>query len=57
MQWFSKVIHDKRITDAAMIRASREQWAVLREQMISSKLELPEEMLETDKEAAKRSPL
>ncbi len=57
VQWFGKVIHDKRITDAAMIRASREQWGLLREQMISGNLELPEEMLEADKGAAKRSPL
>lgn len=55
VKWFGRVIHDKRITDAAMIRASREQWAVLREQMISGKMELPEEMVEADKEAAKRS--
>jgi len=57
VKWFGRVIHDKRITDAAMIRASREQWALLREQMISSKLELPDEMIEADKEAAKRSPI
>jgi len=57
VKWFGRVIHDKRITDAAMIRASREQWALLREQMISGQMELPEEMLEADKEAAKRSPL
>ena len=50
VQWFGRVIHDKRITDAAMIRASREQWALLREQMISGKMELPQEMLEADKE-------
>ncbi|WP_337034479.1 DUF2225 domain-containing protein [Paenibacillus illinoisensis] len=57
VKWFGRVIHDKRITDAAMIRASREQWALLREQMISGKMELPEEMIEADKEAAKRSPI
>jgi hypothetical protein len=33
VRWFSRVINDQRITDAAMIRASREQWAILREQM------------------------
>lgn len=33
MKWFSRLINDQRITDAAMIRAAREQWALLREQM------------------------
>lgn len=44
VQWFSRVIQDKKIVDSAMIRASREQWAVLREQMLAEKLALPEEM-------------
>ncbi|WP_106766914.1 DUF2225 domain-containing protein [Paenibacillus faecalis] len=44
VQWFSRVIQDKKIMDAAMIRASREQWSLLREQMMNEKLELPEEM-------------
>lgn len=30
VQWFSRVVHDKSIMDAAMIRASREQWQLLR---------------------------
>ncbi|AIQ20335.1 hypothetical protein H70357_29235 [Paenibacillus sp. FSL H7-0357] len=33
VKWFSRLINDQRITDAAMIRAAREQWALLREQM------------------------
>ncbi|WP_150269293.1 DUF2225 domain-containing protein [Paenibacillus tepidiphilus] len=33
VRWFSRVINDQRITDAAMIRSSREQWTLLREQM------------------------
>jgi len=33
VKWFSRLINDQRIVDAAMIRASREQWALLREQM------------------------
>lgn len=33
VRWFSRVVNDQRIVDAAMIRASREQWAILREQM------------------------
>lgn len=44
VQWFSRVIHDKKIVDSAMIRASREQWTILREQMLAEKLALPEEM-------------
>jgi uncharacterized protein (DUF2225 family) len=44
VRWFSRVIHDKSITDASMIRASREQWTLLREEMNGSGLELPEEM-------------
>ncbi|AWB45908.1 DUF2225 domain-containing protein [Paenibacillus sp. CAA11] len=44
VRWFSRVINDQKITDAAMIRASREQWSVLREQMLQAKHELPEEM-------------
>ncbi|THF82635.1 DUF2225 domain-containing protein [Cohnella fermenti] len=44
VRWFSRVIHDRRITDASMIRASREQWTVLREDMVSNGEELPEEM-------------
>lgn len=30
---FSKIVHDKRIMDAAMIRAAREQWTLIREEM------------------------
>ncbi|MBB6632802.1 DUF2225 domain-containing protein [Cohnella thailandensis] len=44
VRWFSRVIHDKRITDSSMIRASREQWMVIREDMTRSGQELPEEM-------------
>ncbi|RXZ84761.1 DUF2225 domain-containing protein [Paenibacillaceae bacterium] len=44
VKWFSRVIHDKKITDGAMIRASREQWQVLREDMLSKQLALPDEM-------------
>lgn len=44
VKWFSRVIHDKSITDAAMIRASREQWTVIREDMTNAGAELPEEM-------------
>ncbi|MCH1642632.1 DUF2225 domain-containing protein [Paenibacillus timonensis] len=44
VKWFGRVINDKRIVDAAMIRASREQWALLREEMLNGGHELPEEM-------------
>ncbi|GGO09604.1 DUF2225 domain-containing protein [Saccharibacillus kuerlensis] len=47
VRWFSRVINDKRIVDAAMIRASREQWATLREDMLARKMELPSEMQES----------
>ncbi|MDF9842778.1 MULTISPECIES: DUF2225 domain-containing protein [unclassified Paenibacillus] len=33
VRWFSRLINDQRIMDAAMIRSAREQWALLREQM------------------------
>ncbi|WP_308635971.1 DUF2225 domain-containing protein [Paenibacillus silvisoli] len=32
VRWFSRVVNDKRITDASMIRACRDQWQLLREQ-------------------------
>ncbi|XID95825.1 DUF2225 domain-containing protein [Paenibacillaceae bacterium WGS1546] len=44
VRWFGRVIHDKKIMDAAMIRASREQWQHIREEMTGRGLELPEEM-------------
>ncbi|WP_141680252.1 DUF2225 domain-containing protein [Bacillus sp. FJAT-26390] len=33
VRWFSRVVNDKKIVDAAMIRASREQWQLIREDM------------------------
>lgn len=44
VRWFSRVINDKKIMDSGMIRASREQWAQTREDMLAAKLELPDEM-------------
>nr|WP_028560636.1 DUF2225 domain-containing protein [Paenibacillus pinihumi] len=44
VKWFSRVIHNKKITDSAMIHRSREQWQVLREEMLASQMELPEAM-------------
>ncbi len=40
VRWFSRVINDKRIMDADMIRRSREQWAETRENMLAERLEL-----------------
>ncbi|WP_426451617.1 DUF2225 domain-containing protein [Paenibacillus sp. S-38] len=39
VKWFTRVINDKSINDAGMIRACREQWAVVREDMQADKLE------------------
>ncbi|MFC5469959.1 DUF2225 domain-containing protein [Cohnella suwonensis] len=44
VRWFGRVIQDKKIVDAAMIRASREQWQAIREEMTGQGMELPEEM-------------
>lgn len=34
VKWFSRLINDQKVVDAAMIRAAREQWALLRQQML-----------------------
>ncbi|MBP1993083.1 DUF2225 domain-containing protein [Paenibacillus eucommiae] len=44
IKWFGRVINDRKIMDAGMIKASREQWVVTREDMLQAKLELPDEM-------------
>lgn len=44
VKWFSRIINDRKIMDAAMIRASREQWIATREDMLAVRMELPEEM-------------
>jgi uncharacterized protein (DUF2225 family) len=44
VRWFTRVVQDKRIMDASMIKACREQWAATREDMIAAKMELPDEM-------------
>jgi len=43
VKWFSRVVGDKRIMDAGMIRACREGWASVREEMAAAKLDIPEE--------------
>lgn len=47
VRWFGRVIQDKNITDAAMIRSCREQWQNMREEMNGKGMELPEEMLKS----------
>jgi uncharacterized protein (DUF2225 family) len=44
VKWFGRIINDRSIMDAAMIKASRDQWTVTREDMLRANLELPEEM-------------
>jgi uncharacterized protein (DUF2225 family) len=44
IRWFARVVNDKRIMDASMIKACREQWALTREDMIAAKMELTEEI-------------
>lgn len=46
IKWFARIINDRKIVDASMIRAAREQWVATREDMLADKLELPEEMQE-----------
>lgn len=44
VRWFARVVNDKKIMDAGMIRACREQWAATREMMKAENMELPEEL-------------
>ncbi len=44
VRWFGRVINDKKITDAGMIRAAREMWQTIREDMTRGGQALPEEM-------------
>lgn len=44
VKWFSRIINDRKIMDAGMIRASREQWITTREDMVALRMELPDEM-------------
>ncbi|HEX7055770.1 MAG TPA: DUF2225 domain-containing protein [Bacilli bacterium] len=48
VKWFSRIIQDKRIMDAAIIKKARDQWALIRDEMLSSKMELPAEMREAE---------
>ncbi|WP_028546839.1 DUF2225 domain-containing protein [Paenibacillus taiwanensis] len=52
---FARLIHDRGIMDAAMIRAAREQWAVMREEMTNQKLETPDHMFEEKRIKLKRT--
>lgn len=38
VKWFSRVVNDKKIIDAAMIRASREQWQLIRQEAEEKRL-------------------
>ncbi|AGA56786.1 MAG: DUF2225 domain-containing protein [Thermobacillus sp.] len=44
VRWFSRVVNDKRIMDAGMIKASREAWQNIRQEMLEKKMELPDEV-------------
>lgn len=35
VRWFSRVVHDKKIMDSAMIKACRDMWAKTREDMVN----------------------
>jgi uncharacterized protein len=43
VRWFARVVNDKKIVDSGMIRASREQWMAVREEMAAMKQEMPED--------------
>lgn len=43
VKWFARIVNDKKIMDAAIIRASRDAWATAREEMAAEKLEIPTE--------------
>ena len=47
VRWFSRVVNDPAIMDAAMIRAAREQWQAIREQMAEMNAE-PSAVRETN---------
>lgn len=46
VRWFDRVVNDKKIMDAGMIRASREMWQSIREEMAQGGAEQSEEMNE-----------
>ncbi|MED4603809.1 DUF2225 domain-containing protein [Paenibacillus validus] len=46
VKWFARVVNDKQIMDAGMIRACREQWQAVREEMQEQKLQLEEDVQE-----------
>lgn len=48
VRWFGRVINDRKIVDASMIRASREMWQLIREEMTGRGQELPDEMKEAE---------
>jgi hypothetical protein len=46
VRWFARVVNDRSIMDAGMIRACREQWAQTREDMLAVNMELPDDAKE-----------
>ncbi|WP_248928097.1 DUF2225 domain-containing protein [Paenibacillus hamazuiensis] len=46
VRWFARVVNDRRIMDAGMIRACRAQWTQTREDMLAANMELPEDARE-----------
>jgi uncharacterized protein (DUF2225 family) len=46
VKWFARVVNDKKIMDASMIKASRDQWQTTREDMIAANVELTEDIKE-----------
>jgi uncharacterized protein (DUF2225 family) len=43
VKWFARIINDKKIMDAGIIRASREAWTAAREEMAARNMEIPQE--------------
>jgi hypothetical protein len=43
LKWFARIINDKKIMDAGIIRASREAWKTVREDMAARNMEIPQE--------------
>lgn len=41
IRWFSRVVNDKKIVDASMIRSCREQWQLIREEMEAGRKNAP----------------
>jgi hypothetical protein len=51
VKWFSRIINDKRIMDAGIIKASRDMWAVMREDMLTEQTEAPDDMKQAKRQS------